>query len=86
VQRQRLTAFCEGLISMVNLPDRSPILACLAARERLPPQGANRYQLMIKVLRCLEAFCKDQPLERAIANESGLLYFKNLRKKLTKAA
>jgi hypothetical protein len=41
---------------------------------------------MIKVLRCLEAFCKDQPLERAIANESGLLYFKNLRKKLTKAA
>lgn len=79
VAKPQVHAFVDSLISFADIKEKSPILAVRAARYRTPPVGVDRFNLMLKVLRCLEAYCKGESLERALAHDSGLKYFQKLR-------
>jgi hypothetical protein len=80
VAPRQVRSFAQQFLSHTGSSVQEPAVALRRFLERTARGGEDR-ALMLAVLRCLEAYCKGQPLARLSATESGLAYFLEQRAK-----
>ncbi len=84
VRPAQAATFARKMGEPVDLPELSPVLHAIQIAREPASSGAERSRMVLRILRCLQAFCEGQLLaQRSVyAKEVGLKYFQDLHNEL----